>query len=172
MLSTPPATTISASPARMACAALCTACSPEPHWRMTVYAGTSTGKPALRAATRARLAASALCFACPKMTSSTTSGVHPGTLDRRQDHDLGELLRRHVLQRAADPAERGTDRGDDDDFSHVRPHAHAYAMLPPSMLRTVPVTKSDAADARKTTGPTMSATVAMRPMGTFCSILS
>jgi hypothetical protein len=36
MLSTPPATTISASPHQMACTALLTACIPDPHWRITV----------------------------------------------------------------------------------------------------------------------------------------
>src|SRR5699024_5514473 len=50
MLSTPPATTISISPLRIACAVKWTACCLEPHWRSIVVPGTSTGYPAIRAA--------------------------------------------------------------------------------------------------------------------------
>jgi hypothetical protein len=55
MLSTPPATNASPSPALIACAALATACSPEPHSRLTVCPGTSTGSPASSTAMRATL---------------------------------------------------------------------------------------------------------------------
>ena len=46
MLSMPPATTISASPARMACAPLMTALRPEPQTLFTVVHGTVSGSPA------------------------------------------------------------------------------------------------------------------------------
>ena len=55
MLSTPPAMNRSPSPARIACAALTTACNPEPHSRFTVWPGTSIGRPASKAAIRATL---------------------------------------------------------------------------------------------------------------------
>ena len=53
MLSTPPAIISSASPLRMARAALPSASSPEPHSRCTVEPGTCSGKPASSALMRA-----------------------------------------------------------------------------------------------------------------------
>ena len=45
MFCTPPATTRSAVPLITACAAKCTACWDEPHWRSTVTPGTASGRP-------------------------------------------------------------------------------------------------------------------------------
>ena len=53
MLSTPPATSSPASPARMAWAALPTAFMPDPHRRFSVTPGTSIGSPASSALMRA-----------------------------------------------------------------------------------------------------------------------
>ncbi len=53
--STPPATSASASPALIACAARATADIPEAHSRLTVMPGTESGSPASRAAMRATL---------------------------------------------------------------------------------------------------------------------
>ena len=53
MLSMPPATIESASPARIAWAASMTALRPEPHTLLIVTAAMVSGKPALRAACRA-----------------------------------------------------------------------------------------------------------------------
>jgi hypothetical protein len=47
MFSIPPATTISASPAMIICAAWFTQFKPEPHTTFMVTAGTSMGSPAL-----------------------------------------------------------------------------------------------------------------------------
>ena len=55
MLSTPPAIIRPASPARMARAAVPTASRPEPHRRLMVAPGTSTGRPASRPAMWATL---------------------------------------------------------------------------------------------------------------------
>ena len=55
MLSTPPASISSASPVRIARAAMPVASMPEPHRRLTVVPGTSTGSPASRALIRATL---------------------------------------------------------------------------------------------------------------------
>ena len=49
---------------------------------------------------------------------------------------------------------------------------YTNAIVPPSGYRMVPVTKSDAGDARKTAGPIRSKTVPIRPIGTFTSIFS
>ena len=74
MLSTPPAMTNSASPARIARAALPTASSPEPHKRLMVEPGTVGGKPANRVAMRATLRLSSPAWlAQPNRQSSTAS---------------------------------------------------------------------------------------------------
>jgi hypothetical protein len=73
MLSTPPAMTRSASPARIARAAIATASKPEPHSRFTVPPGTCTGRSASRPAMRAtfRLSSPAW-FAHPRTMSSVS----------------------------------------------------------------------------------------------------
>ena len=72
MLSTPPATTRSASPARMSRPAVATASSPEPHRRLTVAPEISTGKPARSVAMRATFRLSSPAWlAHPRITSST-----------------------------------------------------------------------------------------------------
>ena len=55
MLSTPPAITSSASPPRMARAAIATASSPDPQSRLMVVPGTLTGRPDSNTAMRATL---------------------------------------------------------------------------------------------------------------------
>src|SRR5512138_240778 len=78
MLSVPPARASSDSPARIACAALTSAWSPEPQSRFTVSAGASIGTPARRPTCRARYMASLLdCSALPKTTSSIRSAATP-----------------------------------------------------------------------------------------------
>ncbi len=77
--STPPATTTSASPARMMRAAIATASSPEPHRRFTVAPGTETGSPASSAAMRATLRLSSPAWlAHPSSTSSMAAGSSVG----------------------------------------------------------------------------------------------
>jgi hypothetical protein len=78
MLSTPPATNTSPSPAQMAWKAERTACSPEPQRRFTVCPATETGIPASSHAMRATLRLSSPAWlAHPKITSSTASGATP-----------------------------------------------------------------------------------------------
>ena len=73
--STPPAMNTSPSPAPIACAAVFTACSPEPHSRLTVWPATSTGSPARSAAMRATFRLSSPAWlAQPRITSSTRAG--------------------------------------------------------------------------------------------------
>ena len=73
MLSMPPATIRSASPARMACAASITALSPEPHTLLTVNAAIESGSPAFSAACRAGFCPTPAWITLPKITSSTWS---------------------------------------------------------------------------------------------------
>ena len=78
MDSTPPAMNTSPSPAAIACAALLTAWSPDPHRRLTVWPATSTGSPASSAAMRATLRLSSPApLAQPKTTSSIAAGSTP-----------------------------------------------------------------------------------------------
>ena len=78
--STPPATTRSASPARIARAAVATASSEDPHSRFTVLPGTSRGRPASNHAMRATLRLSSPAwFAQPSTTSSTAAQSTAGS---------------------------------------------------------------------------------------------
>src|SRR5687768_8059139 len=78
MLSTPPATTTSASPERIRRAASFTASRPLPHRRFTVIPGVSFGSPASRAAMRPTLRLSSPAwFDAPNTTSSTSSPFMP-----------------------------------------------------------------------------------------------
>src|SRR6266404_2299194 len=77
MLSMPPATTMSASPSAIDCAASATALSPEPHALLIVYPGTSFGIPALRYATRAGFRPRPAVSTLPRITSSTWSPGRP-----------------------------------------------------------------------------------------------
>ena len=78
MLSTPPAMNTSPSPALIACAALATACNPEPHSRFTVCPATSTGNPARSEAMRATLRLSSPAWLVhPRITSSIERGSMP-----------------------------------------------------------------------------------------------
>src|SRR3990172_749323 len=65
----------SPSPPRMACAAVATACSPEPHSRLTVWPATLTGRPLSNTAMRATFRLSSPAWLPqPKMTSSMLWG--------------------------------------------------------------------------------------------------
>jgi hypothetical protein len=78
MFWTPPAITISAVPLSTACAAKCTACCEDPHWRSIVTPGTVWGSPATSAEVRAMSPAWApIVSAQPKITSSTPTGSIP-----------------------------------------------------------------------------------------------
>jgi hypothetical protein len=77
MLSCPPATTTSASPARIACAASMTAFKPDPHTLFTVNEGTVFGIPAAIAACRAGFCPIPAVSTLPITTSSTASGGTP-----------------------------------------------------------------------------------------------
>ncbi len=80
MLSTPPARITSASPARMARAAVPMASRPEPQSRLIVAAGTVSGRPESSTAMRATLRLSSPAWlAQPMYASSIASPGRPGT---------------------------------------------------------------------------------------------
>jgi hypothetical protein len=78
MFCTPPATITSAVPLITACAAKCTACWEEPHWRSMVTPGTWSGRPAASQLVRATSPdCGPIASQQPKMTSSTAAGSMP-----------------------------------------------------------------------------------------------
>ena len=87
MLSMPPATMTSASPARMAAAPIITAFSPEPQTLLMVVALTPSGSPAFSAAWRAGAWPAPACRTWPMIASSIRSGAMPRSLDGRADGD-------------------------------------------------------------------------------------
>jgi len=96
MLSTPPASISSASPARIARAAVPTASSPLPHSRLIVLPGTDAGSPASSTAIRAtfRLSSPAW-FAHPMMQSSSAAQSTPAL--RSRSTRIGCAARSSVL---------------------------------------------------------------------------
>jgi hypothetical protein len=82
MLSTPPATNTSASPAMMRCAARAMVCRPDEQKRLTVMPEVVTGQPARKAIWRAMLAPVAPSgLAQPMITSSTSAASMPARCD-------------------------------------------------------------------------------------------
>jgi hypothetical protein len=75
--SIPPATTISASPRRTACAASIAAFSPEPQTLLIVSAPAVSGRPAFSAAWRAGAWPMPAVTTLPRMHSSTWAGSTP-----------------------------------------------------------------------------------------------
>ena len=115
MLSTPPATTTSASPTATARDPSMTASMPEPHSRFTVAPGTVTGKPASRVAIRATLRLSSPApLASPRYTSSTETGSSARVaVEQRPQRDGGEVVGPHAGQGAAVAAHGRPDGVDD-----------------------------------------------------------
>ncbi len=78
MFCTPPATTRSWVPDITPCAAKCTACWEDPHWRSMVTPGTWSGRPATSQAVRATSPAwEPMVSQQPMITSSTAAGSMP-----------------------------------------------------------------------------------------------
>ena len=133
MCSTPEPMTTSWMPAAISAAPKLTACWAEPHWRSTVVAAASIGRPSCSQALRATLKpCSPNCCTQPAMTSSTSLGV-----DARAVEHLGvaapeQVGRVHVLVVAllGMPApDRRAHRLDDDDLAALLAHGLG---LPPS----------------------------------------
>ena len=113
----PPATTTSASPARISAAASMIALSPEPQTRLIVVALVPSGRPALRSACRAGAWPAPACRTWPIRTSSTGAvrRVEARSLDRGADRHATELGRGDRAQGPAEPADGRPGGADDED---------------------------------------------------------
>ena len=120
MLSTPAAITMSMVPDITACAAKCSACCDEPHWRSTEVPGTLSGSFEAMMALRAMLLdCSPACITQPMITSSTWAGSAPLTLDQRVQHGGGEIGRMPAGETSSLAAAGGARGGDDIGLGHV-----------------------------------------------------
>ena len=114
MFCTPPATTRSWVPDMTPCAAKCTACWDEPHWRSIVVPGTSSGSPAASQQVRATSpACGPIVSTQPNTTSSTAAGSIAGAVHQRVEHVGTQVGRVHLGQTAA-AATDGRANGVDD----------------------------------------------------------
>ena len=121
MLSTPPATTRSASPARTARAAIATASAPEPQRRLTVDPGTVSGRPASSRAIRATLRLSSPAWLAQPMTTSSTADQSTCGMPGRQGAQRvrGQVVRADGRQGSAVAADRRADAVDEEGLAHV-----------------------------------------------------
>ncbi len=96
--------------ARMVRAAESTACSPEPHAWLMVYAGRSCGIAARQAIWRAVFGPPPAWRAWPKIVWSTRSGADPGPLQAGEGRGRAEIGGRERGERAAELADRRAHR--------------------------------------------------------------
>ena len=122
MLSTPPAMIRSASPPRIARAAIATASRPEPHRRFRVTPPELSGKPGEQPG-HAREVAIVLAGLVGAAEDDVVElgPVDAGiALDQRPDRDCGEVVGADARQRAAVAADRRPDCVADIGFGHSR----------------------------------------------------
>ena len=119
--STPPATMRSASPARIAWAAIVIAVMPEAQSRLTVTPGTESGSPASSTAMRAtfRLSSPAW-FAAPRMTSSMSAAASwmPCAPHGLGDDECGQVVGTHARERAAVASDGGAGAAHEKGLGH------------------------------------------------------
>ena len=120
MLSWPPAITMSASPALIACAARCVAFRPEPQTLLMVIAGTMSGRPARMEAWRAGFWPTPAVSTCPSMTSLTMSGFTPVLASSARNDFGAEICCGNFAYRAAELADTGAQCSDDYHVIHLR----------------------------------------------------
>src|SRR5262249_47053530 len=124
MCSTPPAICTSSHPAAMLMAAWWTACSEEPHRRLTVQAAVSTGRPARRGGMRPTFEP---CSACgvtqPQWTGPAEVGGEVGARQQGVEDVGGEVVGADVAEIAllgVGLADGRADGFDDDGGAHER----------------------------------------------------
>lgn len=117
MLSIPPAITISASPQRIAWAAMVTLFKPEPQSLLTVSAGTLLGRPALMADCLAGFCPQPAVSTWPRITSSTLAGSRP-VFQEGANHDAAQFDGTDRCQATLKGADGGAGCGYDDDVLH------------------------------------------------------
>ena len=116
MLSWPPATTMSASPAAICCAPRATARKPEPHTWFTPQAVASIGMPAAIGRLAGRVLALARRQHLTQDDFVDIGRIDLGALQRGLDGDLAKGMRRQARQRAVKGANRRPGRADDDNL--------------------------------------------------------
>ena len=111
MLSTPPATNTSPSPAMIACAALLIACRPDPHSRLTVWPR-DVDRQAGEQPCHARHVAVVLAGLVGAAEDHVLDQVrlHAGSLHRGLDRQRREVVRADRGERAAVAADRAYGR--------------------------------------------------------------
>ena len=103
-----------------ACAAKCSACCEEPHWRSIEVPGTLSGSFEAITALRAMLLdCSPACITQPMITSSICVGIGAGALDQRIQHGSGEIGRMPAGEASSLAAAGGACGGDDIGLGHV-----------------------------------------------------
>ena len=114
-----------------ACAAKCTACWAEPHWRSTVVPGTCSGSPATSQHVRAMSpACGPMLSTLPKIDVVDRAGVDPGALDQRRDRVTTQVGGVHLRQAAAAPPDGRAHRIDDVRLGHgVAPASSVVRLL-------------------------------------------
>ena len=158
--SAPPATATSASPVAIVCAAETIACTPVPHRRLTVNAGTSLGMPAFIATTRAMyMSSGAEWITLPNTTWSTCSGSIAARSSAASHRRGAQVGGRHVLQASSVATDGGARRGCDHDLvqSFLLRVGPRRGRLPGCSDRRL------ARNRRDTAGPTSIFRAAMRP---------
>ena len=114
MLSTPPATNTSPSPTAIACAAALTACSPEPHSRLTVWPGDLDGQSGQqqRHAGHVAVVLAGLVGAAEDHVVDEAGSMPARSTTARSD-GRGEVVRAHARERAAVAPDRRAHGVDD-----------------------------------------------------------
>ena len=102
-----------------ACAAKCSACCEEPHWRSIEVPGTLSGSFEAMMALRAMLLdCSPACITQPMMTSSICAGSAPERSTSESSTLRGEIGRMPAGEAASLAAARGARSGDDIGLGH------------------------------------------------------
>ena len=113
-----PARTTSFSPAAIVSAPRVIALSDEAQALLTVKAGTESGTPARCETWRAVFGPPPACRAWPKIVSSTAAGGRPDRSIAALRRGLAEIGGRQRREGAAELADRGAGRGEDEDGAH------------------------------------------------------
>ena len=118
--STPAAITMSIVPDITACAAKCSACCDEPHWRSIEVAGTLSGSfEAITALRRDVVGLLAGLHHAAHDDVFDLGGIDLGAIDQRIQHGSGEIGRMPACETSPLAAARGACGGDDIGLGHV-----------------------------------------------------
>ena len=117
MFSMPPAIAQSMKPSQISCAAVATACAPEPQTRFTVMRGHLDGHAAVDRCLTRRVHPVAGLDDVAHHDRADLGRVEARALEHRLDRGGAKRGSGRCLQAAAIGADGGSDRGADDDFA-------------------------------------------------------